>query len=69
MVPVPVPKPTTEPFPAELTVKCQDLPPLVDGMVIKDLVDQISKDQNQYNSCKEIHNKLVDQIFKRVQNN
>lgn len=64
---VPVPTPKTEPFPAEHMIKCEDLPVLGLGMTADQLVQRMLEDQTQYNNCKETHNKLVDQINKRVQ--
>lgn len=61
-----VPTPKTEAPPAELMAKCLDLEPLPSGILVKDLVNQMVKDQAQYKDCKEIHNKLVDLITKRV---
>lgn len=63
---VPVPTPETKPFQPELMVECQDLDPLVSGTLVKDLVNQMIKDQALYKDCQTTHNKLVDAITKRV---
>lgn len=68
-VPGPVPKQDFVPFPATVMQRCKDLEPLQKGMTGKDLINSQIQDQAQYNDCKDVHNKLIDQIESRIQAN